>query len=96
VREEGEARPVAAAAQAGDEVGARRLAGVELALDAVLLEVAAQELGGGRLVARRIDRVDADQLPEELDGLLPQRRDGAQSDSLARAVSVFRTSQSSG
>jgi hypothetical protein len=62
VREECERRPIAAPADPRDEVGALGSARVERALDAGRLEVVAQQLGGERLVAGRIRRVEPDQL----------------------------------
>ena len=48
---------------------------VELASDPALREVVPEQLGRARLVPRRIHRVEADQLPEEL-GRLVAERDG--------------------
>src|SRR5262249_44435741 len=70
--EQEQRRPVAAAADPGDEVGALGHPRVELALDAVRLEVGAQELRRGGLVARRIRRVDPDEPAEELRHLAAQ------------------------
>jgi hypothetical protein len=60
--------------QPRDEVRALRYPGVELALDTRVLEVRAKQLGRGGLVARRVGGVDTDQLPQELDRLVLQRR----------------------
>jgi hypothetical protein len=49
---------------------------VELAGDAGLLQVGAQELGGLRLVTRRVDRVESEQVPEERRRLVAQGGDG--------------------
>ena len=64
--EEGIVRAATAAAYARDDVRALRHARVELALDAVLLEVVAEQLRGGRLVAGRVRRVDPDEPAEEV------------------------------
>ena len=66
VREQRERRAVAPAADAGDEVGALGRLRVELALDPRRLEVVAQHLCGGRLVAGRVRRVDANQPLQKL------------------------------
>ena len=73
VREESEARPVAAARDPGDEVGALRHLCVELASDPALREVVAEELGRPRLVPGRVHRVEADELLEELGRLVAER-----------------------
>ena len=70
------ARPVAAAGDARDEVRALRHCGVELARDTVRLEIVAQQLGGERLVARRVGRVEPDQAAQQVDGLVAQARGG--------------------
>jgi hypothetical protein len=97
MREESESRPSAVPGNPRDEVGPIRDFGVELDLDPVLLEVLAQQLRGQGLVPGRVDRVEADQLPEEVGRLLTQR-DGSQdySSFLASSVSSLRASQSSG
>jgi hypothetical protein len=80
VREQHQAGPVTASRQASDQVRALRDARVELALDTALREVVAQELGRGRLVTGRVDRVEPDQLLQQLArfvaqvGRLRQRR----------------------
>ena len=51
----------------------------QLELDARVLEIGLQQLRRARLVPRRVDGVDPDELPQELD-------DGGQSDSFAYAV----------
>ena len=72
VRQEEEPRPAAASGDARDEARPLRHARVELALDPERLQVVAQQLGGDRLVAGRIDGVEADQLLEELHDLVAQ------------------------
>ena len=67
VREQEERRPGSSSRNPRDEVRAVRGARVELARDAVLLEIPAQKLGRDRLVPRRIHRVEADQVPEQRD-----------------------------
>ena len=52
-----------------DEVRPLGHARVQLGGDAVVAEVVAEQPGRRGLVARRIDRVEADQLLEELDDL---------------------------
>ena len=93
VREEAERRPVAAL-EARDEVGPLRRARIELDLDAVRLEVVAQELRRDRLVPRRVDRVQPQELLEQADRLVLQAH--AFCCSCERAVSSLRTRQSSG
>ena len=66
VREEEQGRPVAGAPHARDEVRAFRDARIELALHPAVLEVVAEKLGCGRLVSRRIGRIDANELLQEL------------------------------
>ena len=97
VREEREPRPGPVARNARDEIRPVRDFGVELDLDPVLLEVLAEQIRGQGLVPGRVDRVEANQLPEEIDRLLTQR-DGGQgySSFLASSVSSLRASQSSG
>src|SRR5581483_9073294 len=73
VREQHQARPLAPAAEARDEVRPLRLPRVELAFDAARLEVVAEELRRPGLVPRRVDGVRADQLLEEPDRLVPKR-----------------------
>jgi hypothetical protein len=58
VRDERECR-AAAARNPRDEVRPLRHLGVELAFDSSVLEIHTEELGGERLVARRVDRVGA-------------------------------------
>ena len=89
---EQQALAVAAAGQAGDEVRPLGRPRVELALDAVAGEVVAQELGGLRLVAGRVDGVEADQLLQKLGDLVAERH----SSSFASSVRRFRACQSSG
>ena len=97
VREESEPWHGAVSRDARDEIRPVRDFGVELDLDPVLLEVLAQKLRRQGLVPGRVDRVEADQLPEEVGRLLTQR-DGGQgySSFLASSVSSLRASQSSG
>ena len=71
--EEREPRPVAAAGNSRDEVRPLRDLGVELAGDPVLLEVVAEQLCRAGLVPGRVDRVEADQLLEELADLVAER-----------------------
>jgi hypothetical protein len=73
VREERERRATTGAADPRDEVGALRGLRDQPALDARVLEVGAQVLRGRRLVARRVRRVDADQLPQERRDLAQRR-----------------------
>jgi hypothetical protein len=77
MREEREPRPRAVPRNPRDEVRPVRDFGVELDLDPVVLEVVAQKLRRQGLVSGRVDRVEADQLPEEVGRLLTQR-DGGQ------------------
>jgi hypothetical protein len=88
VRKEKQGRAVAAPRDARNEIRALGDLGVQLAGDAGVFEVVAQQLRGRRLVARRIRRVDANEPLEELRHLLSQRRrDRHQlSSSFARAV----------
>ena len=72
MREQQEARPVSAPGNARDEVRPLRDLRVQLALDAVLGEVVAQQLGRLRLVPRRVDRVEPDQLLQELRDLVAE------------------------
>ena len=74
VREQRERRAAAGAAQARDEVRPLGHLRVQLALDARVLEEVAEQLRRRGLVAGRVRRVDADQLPQELDRLVAQRR----------------------
>src|SRR5207247_710120 len=73
VREEGQPRAVTRARDPGDEVRTFGHLGVQLAGDAVRLEVPAQVLGRAGLVPGRVDRVEADQLREERRHLVTQR-----------------------
>src|SRR5439155_7950857 len=73
VQEENQARPAAPAGQARDEVRPLGHLRVELSRDTALREVVAQQLRRGRLVAGRIDGVDADQLLEELRDRVAER-----------------------
>ena len=90
VGEERQRRAVAAR-QPGDEVEPVGGAADELAGNPALLEVVAQELRGDRLVARRVDGVEPEQLLEERRHLLAERHASAWD----FAVSSFRTSHSS-
>ena len=65
----------------------------ELARDAVASQVRGEELGRTRLVAGRVDRVEPQQLLEELGHLLAERHSAS---ACERAVSSLRTCQSSG
>jgi hypothetical protein len=56
----------------GDEVRPLRHARVELDLDAVRLQVVAQQLGRDRLVPGRVDGVQAEQLLQQPDGFVAQ------------------------
>src|SRR4029453_17240408 len=62
----------APARNAGHEVRTVGDLGEELAADAVVLEVRPQQLRRAGLVPRRIDRVESDQLPKEVDRLVPE------------------------
>ena len=73
VRKEEQRGPVAATADACDEVGALGHPRVQLDLRAARLEVLAEQLGRRGLVARRVGRVDADELLEELRDLVADR-----------------------
>ena len=77
VGEEAE-RGAVAALDPGDEVRPLRHAGVELDLDAVRLQIVAQELGGDRLVARWVDGVQAQQLLQQPDRFVLKPRPVAQ------------------
>jgi hypothetical protein len=59
-----------------DEIRPLGHLGVELALDSGLLEVRAKHLGGERLVPRRVDGVEADELAQELDRLVAEADGG--------------------
>ena len=97
VREEEQARATAAPRQPRDEIRALGHLRVELALDAVLGEVVAQQLRRDRLVAGRVDGVELNQLPQELDNLGAEPLAWPdQSSSLASWVSWFLARQSSG
>ena len=69
---ERERRAGAAAAHPRDQVGAPRIARDALALHAVAREIGLEHLGAERLVARRIGRVDADQVARQVDDLVEQ------------------------
>jgi len=69
MRDQGERRP-AAAGQARDDVRPLGHPREELVLDSRALEIGAQELGGNRLVAGRVDSVGAQELLQELGGLV--------------------------
>src|SRR6185295_13868929 len=75
VRDEGERR-ASAAGEARNEVGPLWDPRVELALDAGVLEIAAEKLGGEGLVTRRVDGVRAQQPLKELGRLVPNRDSG--------------------
>ncbi len=72
VAEQQQRRAVAATRNPGDEAGALGHARVEVAANAVCLEVFAQELGRRRLVAGRVGRVDADEPAEQIGDFVPQ------------------------
>jgi hypothetical protein len=74
VREQRERLAAAGAADPRDEVRPLGRPRVLLALDTRVLEVGAEELGRRGLVAGRIRGVETDQLPQELDRLVAQRR----------------------
>jgi hypothetical protein len=76
VRQEREPR-ASPPGNARDEVRSVGDLGVELALDAVRVEVCAEQFGSGCLVARRVDGVDADQLLKEPRDLVGQRGRGS-------------------
>ena len=71
VREVAERRAVAAA-QRGDEVRALRLGAVELDLEPGVGQVVREPLLTRALVAGRVDRVEPDQLAQDLGGLVLQ------------------------
>ena len=93
MREKSEPRPGPVAGNARDEIRPVRDFGVELDLDPVLLEVLTQKLRRQGLVPGRVDRVQADQLPEEVGRLLTQR-DGGQLGPLPVMRPRFRGSMS--
>jgi hypothetical protein len=74
MREQRERRAAACASQPRDEVRPLGHLRVQLALDARVLQEVAEQLRRRGLVAGRVRRVDADQLPQELDRLVAQRR----------------------
>ncbi len=74
VRKQSERRAVATPSNTRDEVGSFRHTRVERALDARRLEVVTQQLGGERLVAWWIRRIEADQLLQEPSDLAHLRR----------------------
>ena len=92
VRHEEQRRPVAPG-EPGDEVCALRGLREELARDAVASEVFLQHGRRACLVPGGIDRIQTDEVPEELRDLIPERQADSAFD---RAVSSFRTSHSSG
>ena len=94
MREQDEARAVAAL-QPRDEVRALGRLRDEPALHAVPREVALERLGRARLVAGRIDCVEADQLLQERGHLVPEGHPYELS-AFDLAVNSLRTSQSSG
>jgi hypothetical protein len=63
--EERQRRPGAPAADAGDQVGPAGVAGDQLTLDTVRLEVAREQAGRRRLAARRVARVDPQQVAQK-------------------------------
>jgi hypothetical protein len=71
--EQQQARAAAVPGQARDKVRALRSLRVELAPYAVVAEIVAQQLGRLRLVPGRVDRVEPDQLLEELGDLVAER-----------------------
>ena len=73
VREEEQRRPFAATRYARNEVRAFGHTRIQVHLCAALLEVLAQNLRRRGLVARRVGRVDADQILQELGDLVAQR-----------------------
>ena len=72
VGEEGERRTVATL-DPGHEIRTVRLSREELAFDAVLREVVAEQLGGARLVSGRVDGVDSEERLQERCDLVPSR-----------------------
>jgi hypothetical protein len=71
VAREHEAGAVTAAAQPGDEVGTVRLPGEQRTFEPRRLQVVAEEERSLRLVPGRIDRVDTEELLQEVDRLRP-------------------------
>src|ERR671923_319694 len=96
VRQQHEPRPAPAARDPGDEVRPLRDLRQQLRLDAAVAQVLAKEFRGPCLVPGRVDRVDADQLLEELRRLLAQRDRRHYVSCFAASVSWLRASQSSG
>ena len=94
VRQEQKRRPVAAR-EPRDDVRAIRRPSEHGAGHAVPREVAVQAFGSAGLVPWGIDGVEPEQVLEETDDLLAERHEGVLS-AFDRAVSSFRTSQSSG
>ena len=88
VREQQQPRPVAAPRNPRDEVRPLGHARVQLALDPERLEVVAQQLGRLGLVPRRVDRVQPDELPKEVDDLVAQRGDRHASSRRSRGSSA--------
>jgi hypothetical protein len=72
VREEQQAGPVAAAGNPGNQARALGLERVQLARNARVLQVRTEQLGRSRLVPRRVDGVQAEQLLQEPDSLVPE------------------------
>ena len=89
-----------AALEPRDEVGAVRLARVQLAVDPAPREVVLEDRRRADLVPRRVDGVDAEELLQERGDLVAERhRRGLRlqpAPLLESAVSSLRTSQSSG
>src|SRR5262249_46881179 len=76
MRQEQEPRPVASTGNPRHEIRPPRNACVQPAFDTERLQVVAEKLGRRGLVAGRVDRVEADQLLEEVRDLLAQRLRG--------------------
>ena len=75
-----------AAAQAADEVRPARLLLVRLRLAANLVELRPEEVDAGRLVPRRVRRVEANQLLQELDNVQHSSSSAVSSRSTSSAV----------
>src|SRR5689334_12257388 len=89
VGQEQQARPTAAPGQPRDEVRALGGACLELALDAVPCEVVAQQLGRLRLVPGRVDRVEPDELLQELGDLVAERHGGHEREHTSGVSDLF-------